>query len=160
MADPKSKVLVAAVIAALEAIPVGPYKPERVVKASSFNAEVLDSSLRSVVSITPDFSTDSGFSLGAVLNMGVDYPIDIAVCRKFDGIGSPFAPPDPDRWGEQMESVRVVKDALRLDRQFGGAAIWSEVTSTDQTAENTYVEGWAISFLRLTATYRHNEVAS
>lgn len=160
MADPKSKVLVAAVVAALEAIPAGQYKPARVVKCAAFNSEVLDSSVGSVVSLSPDFSTDSALTLGATLNMVVEYPIDIAVCLRFNGAGNPFSPPDPERWGEQQEMVRVVKDALRLDRTFGGAAMYSEIPSTDQTAEQTYVDGWAISFLRLVPQYRHDERAS
>jgi hypothetical protein len=160
VADPKSKALVAAVVAALEAIPAGQYKPDRVVKCAAFDSRVLDSSLSSVVSLSPDFSTDAALTFGPTLNMVVDYPIDIAVCRKFDGAEDPFNPPSPDRWGEQQEMVRVVKDALRLDRTFGGAAMYSEIPSTDQTAENTFAEGWALSFLRLVVQYRHNEVAS
>lgn len=160
MADPKSKTLVAAVIAAIEAIPAGQYRPERVVKVDGFDQTVLDSSLSSVVSLSPDYSTDSTLTFGAVLNMVVEYPIDLAVCRKFDGAGGPFNPPNPDRWGEQQEMVRVVKDALRADRTFGGAAMYSEIPTTDQSAENTWVDGWAISFVRLVPQYRHNEVAS
>jgi hypothetical protein len=160
VADPKASTLVAAVVTAIEAIAAGKYKPERVVTCATFDGRVLDSSLLSVVSLSPDISNDTNLSFGPTNNVMVEYPIDIAVCRKYDGQDDPFDVPEVRRWNEQNEMVRIVKNALRADRTFGGVALYSEIPNTDQTAENTYIEEWAVSFLRLTIQYRHSEVAA
>jgi hypothetical protein len=159
VADPKSKQVIAAVVALLEGI-TGRYAPDRVVKVAAFHDRVLDSSLATIISLSPDNMTDAAYAAGVVGNMLVEMPLDLALCRKFDGAEDPFNPPSPTRWDEQLEMVRAVKDALRADRQMGQLVHYIEIPNTDLSAENTYTEGWAIAFVRVVVTYQHDDVAA
>jgi hypothetical protein len=159
VADPKAKTIVAAVIASLETI-TGQYAPDKVVRWVGFDSRVLDPSHATIISVSPDTRADERLTFGTLNNVQVTLPLDLALCRKFDAVEDPFNAPTQDRWDLQEEMCRVVKDKLRADRTFGALILDSEFLATDMNADTTFVEGWAITFLRLNMQFLHSEVTS
>jgi hypothetical protein len=165
MALPLKRQIRAALKARLETIS-GAYRPDRVVEVPAFSGAVLNAGVKTVISMSPDFSADTFLAMGLVQ---VEYPIDLAICRQYGGSEDPFNPPALDRWDIQEELERAVKDRIRSefigptrtsDRPLGGLAQNILIPDTDPSEENTYIEGWAVIFLRLTIIFEHPAEAS
>lgn len=158
MADPKAKQIVDALQDALGAI-TGLFAPDRVVKVPVFNGAALDPSLSTIISMSPDAMANETFSFGSTNSQSVLMPVDLALCRKFTEAEDAFNPPERDRWDIQTEFARAVKDKLLADRQLGGLALYMTVPAVDIAAD-TWVDGWALVFMRVVVQFRHGETTA
>jgi hypothetical protein len=121
---------------------------------------MLDPSLNmgAVIGIAPDLSTDTRVTFST---MGVEMPVDVVVACKFEAPDlDPFHPPNPSRWDVQDELERAVKDRIRSDLKLGGLALDMTIPDTDKGNENTYVEKWAVVFLRVMVSFHHEETTA
>lgn len=160
MLDPKAERIVDAVKTTLEEM-TGAYAPERVVRAPAFHEGILDSTLKTVYSLSPGEMEETRHAFGTINNVGVNLPIGLALCQKFGGVeDNPVSSFPKQRWDEQLELLRVAGETIRADRQLGGLALDLVVEAIDVSAENTYIEGWAVAFMLINVFYLHSETSA
>lgn len=153
MADPKAEQIIDAVKAVFEAM-TGAYAPDKVKRTAAFHGGVLDSSLRTIYSVSPGPTDKARHAFGTVNNIRPELSIGVALCRTFRNLD------EQERWSEQEELLRAAEDAIRADRQLGGLALDLVIDDIDKSAANTYTEGWAIAFMRIVVSYLHSETSS
>lgn len=170
MAEARIEQLLAAAKTQLEGI-VGDagvnywYTVHKVVRAPAFNALCLDSSVGSPATIyvlSPGSEEAlSPFTFG---REGSVANIDLTVVQRFEApTENPFTPPDPDRWKVQTRLARDaekrLRDAASTTRwyQAGDLATDIEIVAKDFDVEDTFIEGWAVAFLRVAVLYSYPE---
>lgn len=159
MADPVAEQIVDALKTVLEDM-TGTYSPDKVVRAAAFDGRVLDPTLNVIYSISTIEMPETRHALGTTNNVGVDLVIGLALCKRFKGEDDTTGEGAKQRLDEQHKLIKAAGDAIRADRQFGGLALDLTVDEWDVSAENTYVEGWAIAFMRITIMFIHSETAA
>lgn len=72
----------------------------------------------------------------------------------------PFNTPSPDRMKLQHRLLQDAEKAVLADVRLGGLVdnLYMD-WFVDQTAENTYVPGWAVAFVRMTILYHHDKAS-
>lgn len=160
MPDPKAEQIVDAVKDVFEAM-TGTYSPDLVVRAPAFHGGLLDETLDCICSISPGPMEETRHAFGTTNNVGIELSIGVALCRRFKGSDdSDQGAGPPQRWDEQLELIRAAGDATRADRQLGGLALDLVIEDIDVSAENTFIKGWAVAFVRLVVSYLHSETSS
>lgn len=161
MADPKAERIVDAVKAKFQEMAAGVYSPRLVLRAAAFHGGLLDDSIDTIYSVSPGPMEETRHAFGTVNNVGVDLSIGVALCKRFageDDTGNDTVP--KQRWDEQLELIRAATDTIRADRQLGGLALDLVIDDIDVSAENTYIEHWAVAFMRIVVSYLHSETSS
>lgn len=98
----------------------------------------------------------------ASLTLHGDMRLDLALATRFAPASeNPLNPPDPDRWKLQNRMARDVQRRLLDDSTtplswFGVLGVENlEVLIIDRTPEHTFLQGWALVFLRIVVRYSH-----
>ena len=160
MADPKADQIRDKVKTTLEGV-TGTYKPDLVVRAAAFHQGVLDPTLETIFSISPGPMEEARHAFGTVNNVGIELSIGVALCQRFRGVDDNRRDPGvAEREDEQDELLRAAGDAIRADRQLGGLALDLVIDDIDKSAENTYIENWAVAFMGIVVSYLHSETSS
>lgn len=167
MAESKADQIADAIVAALGAI-VGDggetywYDTSRAGRAVAPSREYLDDSLGTepaiylVVPGDPEECRPAAF--GGV-RFG-ELPIDLVAAHRFLGDPEqPLAVPaiQPSRWTVQDRMLRDAERALLADATLGGLAIDLAVERKDVSPENTYIDGWAVAYLRCRVLYQYTD---
>lgn len=159
MADPVAEQIIDALKTVLEGM-TGTYAPDKVVRAPAFHGGILDPTIETIYSISPGTMEETRHAFGTTNNVGIDLGIGLALCRRFTGLEDTSELGVKQRWDEQLKLIKAAGDAIRADRQLGGLALDLVVDDWDVSADDTYVEKWAIAFMRLTVMFIHSETAA
>jgi hypothetical protein len=168
MAEPRSEQVIAAVLTKLGAI-VGDggatfWNTPKAVRAFVVNDELLDPSVAgpntnydTIIAVTPDRKEEQRASMGGASCL--------IRCRSFMTLTllKPYIPATenphlveaPDRSTIQERMEQDVRKKLRADRKLGGTASDLELTDSEEGADETYVPGWAVAFMRLVVTFHY-----
>lgn len=133
------------------------FTPDRVVRVPAFHGAVLETGLTTIYSLSPVRveETPENISLG----MRAMLTVDLAVATKFDPqTEDPFLQEAPIRWTVQTRLERDAKKRLRSDFTLlgnTGAHRFTTIPVTDYASDLTYLESWAVVFLRVQLHYRY-----
>lgn len=121
------------------------------------SAQLLAGGHRTVIGLAKDIDSNARLTY---TEMGVEMPIDLALCTRYEAALDPFAQPAKDRVDVQEELAQAVKDAIRADLKLGGVALDVVFPDEDYSYENTWTTGWAIVLMRAVVTFQHPETSS
>jgi hypothetical protein len=143
------------------------YTPDRVLRAPAFHAGCLDESLTTIYTMVP-VRVDAR-PITSSLGMDARLTVDLALATRFKpDTESPFKQSAPIRWTVQ---TRLEKDAKkRLASNYtllgvDGAHRFTTVPVVDYAADltgqqlGTYLEGWAVVYLRVVFRYIYTDQA-
>jgi len=135
------------------------YTPSAVVRYGGFSMECLSETKGStIIVLIPGEEERVPFAMGG--RWQARCMLDIAAATQFAPVTEdPFNPPSPDRWQVQNRLARDIEKKLLAGATVGGLAIDTEVQVVDRDPEDTYVERWAVVFLRVLVIYEYTETA-
>jgi len=135
------------------------FTPDRVIRTPTLTEQCLDASLSTIYALIPD---EEEKVEEASLTLHGDMRLDLALATRFAPASeNPLNPPDPDRWKLQNRMARDVQRRLLDDSTtplswFGALGVENlEVLIIDRTPEHTFLQGWALVFLRIVVRYSH-----
>lgn len=170
MPEPQPEIIVAALKTRLEGI-VGDagvtywYTPHRVLRFAAWCNACLSASLGSypsdpatIYTLSPD---DEDSEENTYTGTQSVMRIDLSLAQRFEPAGDldPFNQPDPDRWKVQQRLRNDARKRLRGDLKVGNTAMLVRIPLVDMSAEETFVKGWAVVFMRLEVLYAYEDAA-
>lgn len=127
------------------------YTPDRVVRTPTFHSACLDPSLTTIYSLSPVRVEDKPVNIS--IGMESIATVDLAAATKFNpATEDPFKQEEPIRWTVQTRLERDAKKRLRSNYNLlgvSGGHRFTAIPVTDYASDLTYLEGWALVFLRL-----------
>lgn len=145
MAESRVEQIIAAVKTALEAI-VGDdgatyWHTYQVIRYHALTDAILDPSLgKPILVIIPDIVNNEEDNNQEIIKR---IRFDIAGTKQYQLPRSPFKQKTPLFWTVQDRINQDVEKKLREDITLGGLSENLEIELVDQTAETTYIDGWA-----------------
>lgn len=136
------------------------YTPDRVLRQPAFHGGCLDPSLTTIYVLSPgavdDVLAHSTIGIRAALT------VDVAIATRFQaGTEDPFNEPTPSRWTVQTRLEHDAKKRIRADYKLGRPDLgcFVEIQHTEYVAHQTYLDGWALVFMRLVVHYIYTDTA-
>jgi hypothetical protein len=134
------------------------YTPDRVLRPAAFHGACLDPSLTTIYSLSPVRVEDKPVNIS--IGMEAVLTVDLAVATRFtpDAGENPLQQTEPFRWTIQSRLERDAKKRLRSNYNLlgvSGAHRFTAVPVTDYAPDLTYLEGWALVFLRVQLRYTY-----
>lgn len=124
------------------------YTPDEVVRYPMMTLSCLNTTNDVVYVLSPD---DVTVEEATITSKKIMAPVDISMAMRFAPASeNPFDPPDQDRMLIQSRLLQDVRKKLEADGTLGGAVCWAHIQLESRKAEETYVQGWAMAFLRVT----------
>jgi len=125
-----------------------------VIRYHAMTAEILDPSIeRPIAVVIPDV-VESEEDTNRQIRKFVRF--DIVGTKKHQLPARPFDATAPNRWIVQNRIAQDVEKKLREDVTLGGLTDNLEITLTDETAETTYIDGWATVMMNCVAQTVHS----
>lgn len=138
------------------------YPPDAVIRCPAWGSHCLDESLAAeptIYTLSPDDEDNEEHTYTATKSsMG----IDLTVVHRFTPAGenTPLSVTlDPDRWKVQNRLRDDARKRLRGDLKVGDLALLIQIPLVDLSAEETYVDGWAVVLMRLVVQYTYQDAA-
>jgi hypothetical protein len=128
--------------------------PSRVVRFGALSGEVLNKTHETIYVLTPD-RLENRTHVGRVIDHELN--IDVALVAKLTLAipEHPFSESAHTRWTIQNRMAQdVEKKLVAGDLTLGGLAYNVELVLWEMGGEETWIEGWAVTFGRLRVTYR------
>jgi len=165
--EPQGELIVAALKTRLEGITAGSdfwYTPHKVLRFAAWCNACLDPSLGSasepatIYTLSPDDEESGENTYTGTQSL---MHIDLALAQRFEPAGDvdPFNQPDPDRWKVQQRMRNDVRKRIRGDLKVGNTALLVQIPLVDMSAEETFVKGWAVVFMRIEVLYIFEDAA-
>jgi hypothetical protein len=114
---------------------------------------------RTVIGLAVDVETDNP-DHGAMGTPCMDLPITVIAATRYEHTDDPYTPPAKNREDTQDELKQAVLNRIDGDLHLGGEVIGISVPDTDQSYENTGVQGWAVVLLQAILTYQRTRGVS
>jgi hypothetical protein len=137
----------------------GWYPPSRVIRAPAFYAGCLDASLSTIYTLVP--VRVESMPLTSALGIRANLIVDLVLATRFKpDTERPFDQSVPIRWTvqsrlEQDAKARIAANYTLLGA--GGAHLFTTVPVTDYASDLTYLQGWAVVYLRAVLRYIHQD---
>ena len=165
MAEPRPEQIAAAIRTKLEEISGDGgatywYTPDRVIRSHAVTDRLLDGSLQTLYVVTPDRKDENRRTNGGpgCIVRGIAF-LTLTLLHR-------FTPPtenalvvtpadEPIRWTIQERMEGDVRKKLREDPKLGGISTDLDLTASEEGADETFIEGWALAFVRLQVTYHY-----
>lgn len=85
--------------------------------------------------------------------------IDLTIARPYRNGDNPFEPAEPDRWKVQNRMRDDARKRLRGELKVGNLALLIQIPLVDLSAEETFVDGWAVVMMRLVVQYSYGDAS-
>jgi hypothetical protein len=135
------------------------YTPDAVLRTPAFHGACLETGLTTIYSLSPVRIEDKPVNIS--IGMEAIATVDLAVATRFvPSSENPFSADTPLRWTVQTRLERDAKKRLRANYNLLGADGGHRFTAipvTDYASDLTYLEGWAIVFLRVQLRYNYRD---
>lgn len=123
------------------------YSVDRAVDFASFSSECLDSSLATIYIVSPD---ETPIEPATLTSSEAHIVFDISLARRLEvETENPFGAPAENRTRIQNRLIQDATRAINSDPALGGLAIWTYIRYENRKAEDTYIEKWAVAFMRI-----------
>lgn len=141
------------------------YEPDRIERAHAFTKEMLDSSLDTIYILSPDDEVNEEMTY---TDTEGQLRLDLTVARRLKASTENALKrkaSDELRWTLQNRLVHDVKKALRgagndgehrllpTAEAPGGLVLHTSIPLTERSAEDTFLPGWALAFMRIEVLY-------
>lgn len=131
------------------------YTVNKCLREPQFHGGCLNDDHDTIYVLSPDVEEKQEEATGSIKSL---LRMTLVVASKFRPKSeAPYSSEMPKRATVENRVIRDAEKKLREDVTLGGAlnVTNTEATIIDRDVELTYVEGWALGFLRLLVTYHH-----
>jgi hypothetical protein len=162
VSDPRPELIADAIVSRLAAI-VGDdgatyhFTPGLVRRAHVIVEGMLDSTVDPLYFVTPDRKEESrrtSLGVGGIIR-GRAYLTVSLFKRHVPATERPHLAEAPTRWTLEERMQADVRKALREDPHLGGVSSSLELVESEDGNADTEIAGWAMTFMRVIATYHY-----